>query len=96
LPLIIAYRDGIPVRLSNLADVTDSVQTCATTVRQRQSRRVRDHQPQPGANIIATVDRIKRLLPQLRASIPSAIDVRPRWTARRRSALRCARSRRRS
>ena len=76
LPLIIAYRDGIPVRLSNLADVTDSVQDLRNDGSANGKAAVFVIiNRQPGANIIATVDRIKRLLPQLRASIPSAIDV---------------------
>ena len=79
LPLIIAYRDGTPVRLSNLADVTDSVQDLRNdgSANGRPAVFVVINR-QPGANIIATVDRVKTLLPQLRASIPSAIDV---WTA---------------
>ncbi|HYL19003.1 MAG TPA: multidrug efflux RND transporter permease subunit [Burkholderiales bacterium] len=79
LPLIIAYRDGTPVRLSNLADVTDSVQDLRNdgSANGRPAVFVVINR-QPGANIIATVDRVKALLPQLRASIPSAIDV---WTA---------------
>jgi multidrug efflux pump len=79
LPLIIAYRDGTPVRLSNLADVADSVQDLRNdgSANGRPAVFVVINR-QPGANIIATVDRVKALLPQLRASIPSAIDV---WTA---------------
>ena len=79
LPLIIAYRDGTPVRLSDLAEVTDSVQDLrnAGSANGRPSVLVVLNR-QPGANIIDTVDRVKALLPQLRASIPSAIDV---WVA---------------
>ncbi len=79
LPLIIAYRDGTPVRLSDLAEVTDSVQDLrnAGSANGRPSVLVVLYR-QPGANIIDTVDRVKALLPQLRASIPSAIDV---WAA---------------
>ena len=79
LPLIVAYRDGTPVRLSDLAEVTDSVQDLrnAGSANGRPSVLVVLNR-QPGANIIDTVDRVKALLPQLRASIPSAIDV---WVA---------------
>ena len=79
LPLIIAYRDGTAVRLSDLAEVTDSVQDLrnAGSANGRASVLVVLNR-QPGANIIETVDRVKALLPQLRASIPSAIDV---WVA---------------
>jgi len=79
LPLIVAYRDGTPVRLSDLAEVTDSVQDLRNdgSANGRPAVFVIINR-QPGANIIETVDRVKALLPQLRASIPSAIDV---WTA---------------
>jgi multidrug efflux pump len=79
LPLIIAYRDSMPVRLSDLAEVTDSVQDLrnAGSANGRPSVLVVLNR-QPGANIIDTVDRVKALLPQLRASIPGAIDV---WVA---------------
>jgi len=77
LPLIVAYRGGAPVRISDLGDVQDSVQD----LRNAGSA---DGKPavllivnrQPGANIIATVDRVKALLPQLAATIPSAIDMK--------------------
>jgi multidrug efflux pump len=79
LPLIIAYRDGTPVRLSDLAEVKDSEQDLrnAGSANGRPSVLLTIYR-QPGANIIATVERIKALLPLLRASIPSAIDV---WIA---------------
>ena len=77
LPLIVAYRSGAPVRISDLGDVLDSVQD----VRNAGSA---DGRPavlliinrQPGANIIDTVDRVKAILPQLAATIPSAIDMK--------------------
>src|SRR5689334_6750746 len=75
-PLIIAWRDGSPVRLGDVADVRDSVEDLRTIG-------IANGKPgvliilfrQPAANIIATVDRVRALLPQLRASIPAAIDV---------------------
>ncbi|HUO44160.1 MAG TPA: efflux RND transporter permease subunit [Burkholderiales bacterium] len=75
--LIIAYRNGIAVRLSDIAEVIDSVQD----LRNAGSA---DGKPsivlilnkQPGANIIGTTQRVTQLLPQLRASIPSAIDMK--------------------
>ena len=75
-PLIVAYRNGAPVRLSDLAEVVDSVED----VRHEGSSNGRPAvllriDRQPGANIIETVDRIKALLPQLAASIPPAIDI---------------------
>src|SRR5262245_36195344 len=76
LPLIVAYRNGGPVRLSDVAEVVDSVQD----LRNAGSA---DGKPsvlliirtQPDANIIETVDRIMELLPLLRASVPAAIDI---------------------
>jgi multidrug efflux pump len=76
-PIIVAYRNGAPVRLSDLGEVVDSVQD----LRNYGSA---DGKPsvllilfrQPGANIIEVVDRVREVLPQLRASIPSAIDMR--------------------
>ena len=75
-PIIVAYRNGAPVRLSDVAEVTDG----AEDVRQAAWK---DHAPavimniqrQPGANVIEVVDRITRLLPQLKSSLPEAVDV---------------------
>ena len=75
-PLIVAWRDGAPVRLGDVASVSDSVQDL-------RNAGLADGRPavlilirrQPGANVIATVDRVKAILPALRASIPAAIDL---------------------
>ncbi|HUL41660.1 MAG TPA: multidrug efflux RND transporter permease subunit [Burkholderiales bacterium] len=76
LPLIVAYRNGAAVRLSDVGDVVDSVQDLrnAGSANGRPAVLVIMYK-QPGANIIETVDRVKELLPPLRASIPSAINV---------------------
>ncbi len=76
LPLVIAYRNGAAVRLSDVAEVVDSVQDLrnAGSANGRRSVLVIINR-QPNANIIATVDRVTALLPSLRASIPSAINV---------------------
>jgi multidrug efflux pump len=74
--LIVAYRNGAGVRLGDVAAVSDSVEDIRTGG-------IANGKPavlliifrQPGANIIATVDRVRALLPQLRASIPPAIDL---------------------
>ncbi|HEX7955059.1 MAG TPA: efflux RND transporter permease subunit, partial [Burkholderiales bacterium] len=76
LPLIVAYRNGAAVHLSDVAEVTDSVQD----VRNSGSANGRPAvlvilYRQPGANIIETVDRVRGALPQLNASISSAIDL---------------------
>jgi multidrug efflux pump len=75
-PIIVAYRNGAPVRLSDLGEVVDSVQD----IRNAGSANGKPSVllilfRQPGANIIETVDRVRAVLPQLRASIPSAIDM---------------------
>jgi multidrug efflux pump len=75
-PLIVAYRNGGPVRLSDVADVYDD----AENVRQAAWMNtvpavIMNIQRQPGANIIGVVDRIEKLLPQLTASLPSAVQV---------------------
>ena len=75
-PLVVAYRKGAAVHLTDVADVIDSVENI-------RNQGLANGKPavlvilyrQPGANIIDTVDRVKAILPQLRASIPSAISV---------------------
>ena len=75
-PLVVAYRNGAPVRLTDVAEVEDSVENL-------RNQGLSNGKPavlvflykQPGANIIDTVDRVKAILPQLEASIPSAINV---------------------
>ncbi|HEY7041171.1 MAG TPA: multidrug efflux RND transporter permease subunit [Methylomirabilota bacterium] len=76
-PLIVAFRNNAPVTLASVADVIDD----AENVRQAAWMNVTpavilNIQRQPGANVIAVVDRVERLLPQLRASLPAAVDVR--------------------
>ncbi|MBL8666292.1 MAG: efflux RND transporter permease subunit [Rhodospirillales bacterium] len=74
--LVIAYRDGAAVRLSDVADVIDSVEDV-------RNQGLANGKPsvlvviyrQPGANIIDTVDRIRALLPQLQLEIPRDIDI---------------------
>jgi multidrug efflux pump len=79
-PLIVAYRNGAAVRLSDIAQVTDPTLGSVENIRNfglyngKPSISVSVTQ-QPGANIIDTVDRIKALLPQIKASIPNTIDV---------------------
>ena len=76
-PLFVAFRNGAPIRLKDVATVTDSVEDI-------RAFGLSDGKPsitlivfrQPGANIIATVDRIKNLLPQLQAQIPAEMNLR--------------------
>ena len=76
MPLVVAYRNGAAVQLSDVAEVVDSVQDLrnAGLANGKPSVLVILNR-QPGANIIETVDGVKAALPQLRASIPSAIDL---------------------
>jgi len=77
-PLIVAYRNGAPVHLTDVADVLDSVEDL-------RNLGIADGKPavlvllyrEPGANIIDTVDRVKAVLPELRASLPGAVEVTP-------------------
>jgi multidrug efflux pump len=76
LPLVIAYRNNAPVRLSDVAEVVDSVQDLRNAGSSNGKPSVLCIiYRQPGANMIETVDRVRDLLPVLRASIPSAIDL---------------------
>jgi len=75
--LVVAYRNGAPVRLSDLGEVVDSVENL-------RNAGLANGTPavlvilfrQPGANIIDTVDRVTELLPELQASIPAAVDLK--------------------
>ncbi|HTF34130.1 MAG TPA: efflux RND transporter permease subunit [Myxococcota bacterium] len=74
--LLIAYRNGAPVRLSDVGEVVNSVENIrnAGLANGKPAVLVILYR-QPGANIIDTIDRVKASLPQMEASIPSAIDV---------------------
>ena len=75
-PLIVAYKDGAPVRLSDIASVIDDAENVKQAAWMNDVPAViLNIQRQPGANIIAVVDRVKALLPQLRASLPSSVKV---------------------
>jgi multidrug efflux pump len=75
-PVIIAYRNGAPVRMSDVADVVDGAEnTMQAAWMNRQPAVIMNVQRQPGANIIAVVDRIKKLLPQLQTTMPAAIKI---------------------
>ncbi len=74
--MIVAYRNGSPVRLSDVADVIDGAEnTKLAAWANEQPAVIVNIQRQPGANVIDVVDRIKQLLPQLQASLPAAIKV---------------------
>jgi len=74
-PLVVGYSDGAAVRLSDIAEVTDSVQNVRAAGYLNGKRAVMIIiSRQPGANIIQTNDNIRAQLPSIRASIPSGID----------------------
>jgi multidrug efflux pump len=75
-PLIVAYRKGAAVQLSDVADVQDSVQDLRNEGRANGEPSVLVIlSRQPGANIIDTVDQVKAELPQLQAALPSDVNV---------------------
>ncbi len=75
-PLIIAYRNGAPVKLSDVANVTDGAENVRLAAWMNEAPAVIVNiQRQPGANIIEVVDRVKKLLPQLKASLPATISI---------------------
>ncbi|WP_036252486.1 MdtB/MuxB family multidrug efflux RND transporter permease subunit [Methylobacter sp. BBA5.1] len=77
-PVIIAYRNDRPVRLSDVAEVSDAAENARLAAWANDTAAVIVNiQRQPGTNVIEVVDRIKALLPQLRAAMPSALEIMP-------------------
>jgi multidrug efflux pump len=74
--LVVAYRNGAPVKLSDVAEAKEGAQNTklAAWVNTKEAV-ILNIQRQPGANVIEVVDGIQRLLPQLRAALPAAVDV---------------------
>jgi len=74
--VVLAYRNGAPVMLGDVAHVVDGIENVQQAAwMNRTPAVIVNIQRQPGANIIEVVDRIKALLPKLRATIPSAIGI---------------------
>ena len=74
--LIIGWRNGAPVRLSDVAEVIDSVENIRNEGQANGKRSVLVLiYLQPNANIIETVDQVKQLLPELQAAMPNDVDV---------------------
>jgi len=72
--VIVAYRNGAPVRLSDVATAIDSAENVKQAAWVNTTPAVLlNIQRQPGANIISVADRIKKVLPQLQASMPAAV-----------------------
>ena len=75
-PVIIAYRNGAAVRASDVATIVDAAENSQQAAWMNQHTAVIVNiQRQPGANIIAVVDRIQKLLPQLKTSLPASVQV---------------------
>jgi HAE1 family hydrophobic/amphiphilic exporter-1 len=75
-PMIVAYRNGKPIRLEQLGNVLDSVQNDKGAAWYNNKRAVLlAVQRQPGANTVQVVDDIKKLLPKFRAEIPAAVNL---------------------
>ena len=75
-PLIVAYRNGSPVKMTDVATVEDDVENVRQAAWMNDTPAVIVNiQRQPGANVIAVVDRIKTLLDQLMKSLPSSVKV---------------------
>src|SRR4051794_26948212 len=74
--IVVAYRNGAPIYLSDVADVVDGAENARLAAWMNEVPAViLNIQRQPGANVIEVVDRIKQQLPQLQASLPASIDV---------------------
>ena len=74
--LIIAYRNGAAVRIMDIADAIDAAENSRLAAWANTTPAIiLNVQRQPGTNVIEVVDRVKALLPQLQASLPSSVDV---------------------
>ena len=75
-PMIVAYRNGNPIRLQQLGNVLDSVQNNKSMAWYNNTRAVvLSIQRQPGANTVEVVDNIKKLLPKFRGAIPASVSL---------------------
>ncbi len=74
--LIISYKNGRPIRLSDVADAVDDAENVRLAAWANETPAVLVNiQRQPGANVIEVVDRVKQLLPQLQATLPGSVDL---------------------
>jgi multidrug efflux pump len=75
-PIIVAYKNGSPVRLREVADVIDGVENAQLAGWAGEKRAIiLNVQRQPGANVIQVADKVKALLPVLKASLPQGMQV---------------------
>jgi multidrug efflux pump len=73
---VIAYKNGAPIYLSDVADVIEDAENVRLAAWMNAAPAVIINiQRQPGANVIEVVDRIKQLLPQLQGALPASIDI---------------------
>ncbi|MBI3056194.1 MAG: efflux RND transporter permease subunit, partial [Betaproteobacteria bacterium] len=74
--LIISYKKGRPIRLTDVADAVDDAENVRLAAWADETPAVLVNiQRQPGANVIEVVDRVKQLLPQLQATLPGSVDL---------------------
>ena len=74
--IVVAYRNGAPVLLSDVADVVEDAENVKLAAWMNDAPAIiLNIQRQPGANVIEVVDRIKALAPQLRATLPPGVDL---------------------
>ena len=74
--LIVGYKNNAPIRVSDIADVINGAEnTKLAAWKNKTPAIILNIQRQPGANVIAVVDRIKQLLPKLKQTLPAAVDV---------------------
>jgi len=75
-PLVVAYRNGSPVRLQDIGRVIDSVENDKVASWYNDTRAIiLAIQRQPGTNTVEVVDSVRELLPKLRAAIPASVDL---------------------
>ena len=74
--LIIAYRNGAPIRVADVADTVDGAENVRLAAwANDKAALIVNIQRQPGTNVIEVVNRVKKLLPQLQATLPGAVEV---------------------
>ena len=74
--LVVAYRNGAPIRLREVADIVEDAENARLAAwADTREAVILNIQRQPGANVIEVAERVKKAMPQLRASLPGAIDV---------------------
>jgi multidrug efflux pump len=74
--LVVAYRNGAPVKLSDVARATEGAENTKLAAWMNTDQTIiLNIQRQPGANVIEVVDHIQKLLPQLKAALPAGIDI---------------------